>query len=658
MRASSVRSGATIAIATAITIAACKDAPPAYPSALVVVDTDLPVPSVVSHLQVDVYDADGRWVQDRQFAVDQSDAWPVSFGVFLPDDSRSTDVLVRLRAFAMERDYRGERFFERKPYVPARVARSLDELCASAPELPPGQVLVQRAGPTPLFGFTCEGIPNESGSVAANVAIERRGTYRFEVLYSLLRPTFAFGTTLRLMSDCTDPDPTDAIVCSTDDSNTANGRLGNFVVDLQPGHYTLVTGSALAAAYGDVALRWTEAASWGSPQLPPPVVPKPEAPEPLELDSSDGMPTPSSEPAPDATVDRLVRLHLTPGDPITRRVTLTGACAGTMANLAVANGVAQPDAAMTCIDDPSTLVPAPFADDDSSGVAAPSAVGTFGVDPCAPEDSDDSVACVPGGTIVLGQQNALQFPGDPGSAPGRIATVKKFWIDRDELTVARYRAAVNHGFDLEAALGQLSVPEVNDGPMNRQTNKTDSTLTTNPGAREDFPLNTLIWDAARLVCKFVGGDLPSEAQWERAASFGADRKPVYPWGDTIPSCSQTVFGRTPGVSFFCTGEGPLAITDPALAKDVSALGIRALGGNVSEWVLGNGQPYDSACWRGATALDPVCLDPSDATRVSRGGNWNDLEPALDITHRRATTAGFGDAKTGFRCAHTKHPVKR
>lgn len=180
---SSVGRGGAFALVGALAVlaassggVACQEAPPAYPSALIVVDTDLPVPAVLSRLQVDVYDERGKWVQHRRFALTRAEDWPASFGVVMRDDTRATSVLVRIRGFASggERDYRGERYSPRPADPSPKLPGSLAELCANAPDLPMGRTLTQRVGPKPLFKTTCDKLDNYGGSVAAFITVPKR----------------------------------------------------------------------------------------------------------------------------------------------------------------------------------------------------------------------------------------------------------------------------------------------------------------------------------------------------------------------------------------------------------------------------------------------------------------------------------------------------
>jgi formylglycine-generating enzyme required for sulfatase activity len=90
----------TIAIATAC-VSGCghvAEAPP-LPEALVVVDTNLPVPLVAGRLRVDLYAEDGTWFDTSDFGRPDRRDWPASFSVYSDDESRARLVWVRLRAY-------------------------------------------------------------------------------------------------------------------------------------------------------------------------------------------------------------------------------------------------------------------------------------------------------------------------------------------------------------------------------------------------------------------------------------------------------------------------------------------------------------------------------------------------------------------------------
>ena len=61
---------------------------PPLPQALVVVDTNLPVPLAVARLRVDLYREDGTWFESSDFTRDDPHAWPVSFGIYADEGQR------------------------------------------------------------------------------------------------------------------------------------------------------------------------------------------------------------------------------------------------------------------------------------------------------------------------------------------------------------------------------------------------------------------------------------------------------------------------------------------------------------------------------------------------------------------------------------------
>ncbi len=653
--------GIVLSLVFPIALAGCEEAPPALPAVLVSVATDVSVPRAVSRLRIDVFAEDGTWLHARDHARPHANDWPVTFGVFSPDESKETTVLVRLRAYAegATRDYLGERYEPRGPVEPHFVAQSLEELCAQAPELLPFEERTLRRGATALTTDGCGQRPTRTGAVAVTVTIPVKGRYRFEVIDSVPGELLgAVDTTLFLRRDCRDQKT--ELACHDDIDDASVNLLSRLVVDLEPGKYTLMTGGGFLAEPADLTLRWAPEAEWGPEgKRPPPPLPSTLVSNGLPRVRSEKESTPTTEPSPFATIDRLVRLRLRPGDPHRVEVVLRGACAGVMANLAVdAEGRVRIGESTTCVDGASNeLIPVPL---EAEGDATPAGT-SLSDDACTDEDSDEQIVCVPGGAFALGGED---FGGNAtvgatllvaSSVPTRLVGLKRFFIDRNEFTVGRYREALTAGFR-----SRTLPPIERDDPARPPSGQ--PTFTSRPGSYERHPLNQVGWQRARDLCKFFDGDLPSEAQWEyAAAAAGRDRKATYPWGEAVPTCRQAVLAgkSAPADPLSCprARNGPVAVDDPRMAEDVNVLGIVGLGGNVTEWVRDAHAPFDSVCWRATGPIDPVCED--DPLIVShRGGAWSLPGGFSRATHRMPFAPVIGSDRIGFRCVYSAPPTRR
>jgi formylglycine-generating enzyme required for sulfatase activity len=244
---------------------------------------------------------------------------------------------------------------------------------------------------------------------------------------------------------------------------------------------------------------------------------------------------------------------------------------------------------------------------------------------------------------------------DNPSLPERVVVLAPFLIDRYEFSVARYRAAVAAGFvspDETPLTWDSDLPAAPPIPTQQQ----QCTLSTLPRDRESYPLNCVSWTAARALCRFSGGDLPTEAQWEYVAAVaGRPARTRFPWGgadDTRPTCKRATWGRSGDpvdATFSCRpGYGPTPLdAHVGLEGDVTpVLGIVGLGGSVGELTRDALAPYTAPCWTSVSFRDPFCDVPSDV-HTTRGGSWFDDTAGLVIGVRRGLTLGSNGH--GMRC---------
>ncbi len=385
----------------------------------------------------------------------------------------------------------------------------------------------------------------------------------------------------------------------------------------------------------------------------------PEARPRLVRDGADT--TPKAEPDPWVTVDRLLYLRLRPGVRGAVRVVLRGSCAGTMSKLATRSDGPLPvfGEAATCVDGDGALVrvdETPLSLDRTTTAAT--LLGTFGRDECTPDDrpsaSNVDAVCIPGGTGLFGSADFLLDLGVP-AWPERVVRTRRFFLDRREVTVARYRAALAAGF----APTTLS-PLANEGPLSTATDYRDPgycTFSEQPLGREDLPITCIPWDTARRFCEHAGGDLPTEAQWEHAASVAGRSAPTaYPWGDARPTCDAAVFGRAvpaspPGAQPDCLDrpQGPRPVAESDI--DTTPLGVLGLAGGVGEWTRDASDLYDGRCWSALPVDDPWCAAPFLTRRSIRGGGWTTDANYLFVRRRFRGEVSSRETMIGFRCVY-------
>jgi len=171
--------------------------------------------------------------------------------------------------------------------------------------------------------------------------------------------------------------------------------------------------------------------------------------------------------------------------------------------------------------------------------------------------------------------------------------------------------------------------------------------------RSGHPQNGLTWAQAGTVCSWLGGRMPSEAEWEYAASGPTHRR--YPWADpTTATCASNVavfnergdavrpWACDPCTAAGCSGTSPVG-TKPAGSSWSGALDV---GGNVFEWV----QDWHHDTYEGAPTDGTAWLWPTSDEHVSRGNGFTyGDESYLRVSARAHIPTDYRDAHFGVRC---------
>jgi len=204
---------------------------------------------------------------------------------------------------------------------------------------------------------------------------------------------------------------------------------------------------------------------------------------------------------------------------------------------------------------------------------------------------------IPGGTFQMGSND------DSVAKPVHSVTVPTFEMAKTETTVAQYKKCVDAG----ACTSPHSWRDCNWDKL----------------GRGNHPVNCIDWNQASAYANWVGGRLPTEAEWEYAARSGG-RNQRSPWGDHLATCTYAVVDDLGG-----DGCG-VGTTWPVCSKPAgnTSQGLCDMIGNVWEMVQDVwhdnyvGAPSNGAAW-----------EDSGTRRVYRGCGWYIIAKYGNATYR-------------------------
>ncbi len=277
--------------------------------------------------------------------------------------------------------------------------------------------------------------------------------------------------------------------------------------------------------------------------------------------------------------------------------------------------------------------------DDQIPAEGPDITVTPLSDPTSVVPSVD-ICTIPGGVFNMGHKKSSgeKYPLNiypPSDTVVHNVSVNGFKMMSKEVTVAQYRKFV------EANSGNVTMPEE---PFWGWTGPNDL-------SRENYPIVNISWKEAKAFAQWLGGRLPTEAEWEYAAG-GPGRWAYSGSKDKQNDASWNFSNSTDLIRIALLGgesverKGPMA--HPVGKKKKSEFGLYDMCGNVMEWCADwYGADYYPACLAKGTVDNPQ--GPSSGVhRVVRGGAWYYDVYLATIWSRAQAYPGTRNEYIGFR----------
>ncbi len=147
------------------------------------------------------------------------------------------------------------------------------------------------------------------------------------------------------------------------------------------------------------------------------------------------------------------------------------------------------------------------------------------------------------------------------------------------------------------------------------------------GRNRKKPIAQLTWAEAVSYCKWAGGRLPTEAEWEFAARGGTTSARYGPLPDiAVAADSQT--------------DGTVGLKLP------NAFGLHDMLGSVAEWTA---DWYVADYYRQSPVVDPKGPDAGDKLVVRGGSAWSRRTSLLRVSALDQAAPGYVHVSVGFRC---------
>jgi serine/threonine-protein kinase len=244
-------------------------------------------------------------------------------------------------------------------------------------------------------------------------------------------------------------------------------------------------------------------------------------------------------------------------------------------------------------------------------------------------EKGETLVYVPAGEFTMGD--------GANDAPIHTVYLDAFWIDQTEVTNKQYKVCVDAGTcEPPDSMNSFAHPSYFGNPE-----------------FDNYPVLYVNWDKANRYCevwKGGDGDLPTEAQWEKAAR-GTDAR-TYPWGSqwdvlSIKRLNFSDKNDPTGASITLVDDG-YADTAPvgSYLDGISPYGAYDMAGNVWEWV---NDWYGETYYKDTSSSNNPVGPETGQYRGMRGGSWDYYGNFILSAYRGRNLSSYSSNRDGFRC---------
>ena len=245
---------------------------------------------------------------------------------------------------------------------------------------------------------------------------------------------------------------------------------------------------------------------------------------------------------------------------------------------------------------------------------------------------------IPAGEFFLGNDSTEALDNERSR---HLACLDTYWIDPYPVTCGQYREFIEAGgYQNEHWWSAAGWTWLQDNPV------AEPLYWSSSPTWDNHPVCGVSWYEAEAYAQFVGKRLPTEAEWEKAASWDArtGQQRIYPWGQEVPNphhCNHNnIIGQTTPVDAYPMGQ--------------SAYGCYDMLGNVWEWTATWFDPYEGFVPYPYRGYSQAYFDGQH--RVLKGGSWATCPWAMRSSFRNWYYPNIRQILAGFRCAASTFPA--